>query len=113
MRDTFWSKIISELNKIKTNSRFIVWVHNSHIYNAYKTNNSKLNIGMLLHQLYKPLLIGMMTNTKTVSASRNWNGKRHTLVVRPTIKYSYEHLFHKIALKRKLPKFIYNVIQNK
>nr|WP_233130354.1 erythromycin esterase family protein [Synechococcus sp. 1G10] len=80
-------------------SRGVVWAHNSHIGDASATEMSRrgeFNIGQLCRQQFGTAAysIGFGTHEGTVAAATDWDGPMLTKSVRPSLEQSYERLFH-------------------
>ena len=88
-----------------TESKAIVWAHNSHIGDARSTSmgwsRGELNIGQLCKETFgkQALSIGCGTNTGTVAAAHRWNGDMVVMRVRPGLNNSYEQLMHAAQVK--------------
>ncbi|WP_201587893.1 erythromycin esterase family protein [Psychrobacter jeotgali] len=83
-------------------SKAVVWAHNSHIGDARATQMSKrgeLNIGQLARQEYgdKAYNIGFGTDHGTVAAASEWGGPMEIKPVQPSHVDSYERIFHEVA----------------
>jgi erythromycin esterase-like protein len=79
--------------------RAVVWAHNSHLGDARATGLAaagELNLGQLVRQQYADAacLIGMTTHTGEVTAARSWDSPAELRLVQPSLRGSYEHLFH-------------------
>ncbi|KAL7930280.1 erythromycin esterase domain-containing protein [Trichoderma chlorosporum] len=83
-----------------SNSKAIVWAHNSHIGDARSTSmgwsRHELNIGQLTKEKFgnEALSIGCGTHSGTVAAAHRWDGDMHVMQVRPSLSNSYENLMH-------------------
>jgi protein-L-isoaspartate(D-aspartate) O-methyltransferase len=80
-------------------SKGIVWAHNSHVGDASATEMSKRgehNIGQLCKQRFGrgAYSIGFGTDSGTVAAATDWDGPMQIKTVRPAIDNSYERLCH-------------------
>ncbi len=80
-------------------SRGIVWAHNSHVGDSAATEMSarnEYNIGHLCRQEYgnASYSIGFGTNSGTVAAASNWDEPMQVINVRPALAGSYERLCH-------------------
>ncbi|MGA1191921.1 MAG: protein-L-isoaspartate(D-aspartate) O-methyltransferase [Bdellovibrionota bacterium] len=81
-------------------SRAVVWAHNSHIGDASATEMSRrgeLNIGQLCreHFLEEAYNIGFGLNGGVVAAASRWGGTMERKRVRPALEHSYEGLCHR------------------
>ena len=77
----------------------VVWAHNSHLGDARATALSaggELNLGQLTRDRYgaEVVSIGMTTHRGTVTAARGWDEPCELREVRPSLRGSYERLFH-------------------
>jgi len=80
-------------------SKGIVWAHNSHVGNASATEMSlrgEHNIGQLCKEQFgaSAYSIGFGTNSGSVAAATDWEGKMLIKSVRPALEDSYERLCH-------------------
>ena len=85
-----------------SDSKIVVWEHNSHVGNAAATDMSKrgeLNVGQLARETFGELAysIGFGTHTGTVAAASHWGGPLELKEVRPSHPDSYERLCHTVA----------------
>src|SRR5207237_7470714 len=87
-------------------SKAVVWAHNSHIGDARFTEmgaaREELNIGQLCRERFgaEAALIGMGTHTGTVMAASNWEEPGQIKTVRPSRPDSFEALFHETGAPR-------------
>jgi protein-L-isoaspartate(D-aspartate) O-methyltransferase len=86
-------------------SKAIVWAHNSHVGDAAATEMSsrgEFNIGHLCRKEFGDAVysIGFGTNSGTVAATSDWDGPLEIKTVRPAIPESYEWLCHASGLPR-------------
>ena len=82
-----------------TDSKAIVWAHNSHVGDAAATemaSRGEHNIGHLCRQEFggSAYLIGFGTNSGTVAAASDWDGPMEIKNVQPALPKSYERLCH-------------------
>ena len=82
-----------------SNSKAVVWAHNSHIGNAAATEMSErgeYNLGELTRRRWGDgcSLIGFGTDHGTVAAASDWDGNMEIKEVRPSHPQSHEHMFH-------------------
>jgi erythromycin esterase-like protein len=80
-------------------ARAVVWAHNSHLGDARATSMSsqgELNLGQLARDRFGSRCrnIGFTTHTGTVTAASGWDGPAQHMRVRPSMRDSYERLFH-------------------
>jgi len=83
-------------------SKAVVWEHNSHIGDARATQMSargELNIGQLAREEYgdKAYNIGFGTDHGTVAAASEWGGPMEIKQVQPSRIDSYERVCHEVA----------------
>lgn len=83
-------------------SKAVIWEHNSHIGDARATQMSargEFNIGQLCRQKYgdAAYLIGFGTDHGTVAAASEWGGPMEVKVVQPAHIDSYERVCHEVA----------------
>ena len=86
-------------------ARAVVWAHNSHLGDARATQMGdwgELNLGQLTRERYgdRAFLVGFTTHTGTVTAAREWDEPAERRRVTPSIRGSYEHLFHETGFER-------------
>ncbi len=89
----------SLLSYFGSDSKAIIWAHNSHIGNALATemySRGEINIGHLCKEHFgdKSYNIGFGTHTGTVAAANNWGGKMEVMHVNNSLVNSYENLCH-------------------
>jgi protein-L-isoaspartate(D-aspartate) O-methyltransferase len=82
-----------------SDSKAVVWAHNSHIGDASATEMSargEFNIGQLCREAFakRSYHIGFGTNDGTVAAASDWGGPMEIKQVRPAHAQSVERLFH-------------------
>jgi erythromycin esterase-like protein len=80
-------------------ARAVVWAHNSHLGDARATSmasQGELNLGELARDKFGTRCrnIGFTTHTGTVTAASGWDGPAQHMRVRPSMRDSYERLFH-------------------
>jgi erythromycin esterase-like protein len=83
----------------------VVWAHNSHLGDARATEMShygEVNVGQLMRERFgnETVLIGFSTHHGTVTAASDWGAPTERKNVRPTLRGSYEELFHETGLPR-------------
>ncbi|PDT74995.1 protein-L-isoaspartate(D-aspartate) O-methyltransferase [Bradyrhizobium sp. C9] len=88
-----------------TDSKAVVWAHNSHIGNAGATEmaaRGEYNLGQLCRKEFgdAAYLIGFGTHSGTVAAASEWNGPMEVKTMRPSLPQSYERLCHGTGLAR-------------
>lgn len=82
-----------------SDSKAVVWAHNSHVGNAGATEmaaRGEYNIGQLCRKEFgeTAYLIGFGTHSGTVAAASEWDGPMEIKSVRPSLADSYEQLCH-------------------
>ena len=87
----------------ESNSRIVVWAHNSHLGDARATEmgrRGELNLGQLVRQAYPAdaVLVGFSTYRGHVTAASDWDDPAEHKRVRPALPGSYEALFHETGL---------------
>ena len=88
-----------------SNSKAIVWAHNSHVGDAGATcmglKRKETNIGQLCKKVYgqHALSIGCGTYTGTVAAATRWGADMQVMRINPAIPGSFEHLMHSTGIK--------------
>jgi erythromycin esterase-like protein len=89
-----------------SDSKAVVWAHNSHIGDARYTEmgvaREELNIGQLCRERFgeAAALVGMGTHTGTVMAASNWDEPAEVKQVRPSRSDSFEALCHGVGRER-------------
>jgi erythromycin esterase-like protein len=107
LRDTHMFDTLNMILDAKgSNSKAIVWAHNSHIGNAAFTdmgqNRNEINIGQLTKEKFgeKARLIGFGTHSGTVAAADDWDEPLQIKRVRPSLPDSYERMSHDSGVER-------------
>src|SRR5487761_2370971 len=82
-----------------SDSKAVVWAHNSHVGNAGATEmaaRGEYNIGQLCRKEFgeSAYLVGFGTHSGTVAAASEWDGPMEIKSVRPSLPHSYEQLCH-------------------
>jgi len=113
IRDEHMVEAINEvINYYGTNSKIIVWEHNTHIGDARATtmqDDGMLNVGQLLREQYKHdqvYAVGFGTYQGTVIAAEEWGVPYKVINVPPARQHSWEALLHQTGAFDKL--FIFN-----
>jgi protein-L-isoaspartate(D-aspartate) O-methyltransferase len=80
-------------------SKVVVWAHNSHVGNASATEmgmHGEINIGQLVRERFgeRSYSIGFGTDRGTVAAAANWDAPMRVMQVRPSHPDSYERICH-------------------
>jgi protein-L-isoaspartate(D-aspartate) O-methyltransferase len=100
LRDSHMFETLQDLLQFHgTDSRCIVWAHNSHVGDSAATEmaaRDEYNIGHLCRTAFGTACysIGFGTNSGTVAAASNWDEPMQIKTVRPSLSGSYERLFH-------------------
>lgn len=107
LRDTHMFETLMQLLALHgSQSKGVVWAHNSHIGNAAATSmgteRHQINLGQLCRNELgmQCALIGLDTYMGTVTAASGWDGPTETKAVRPARANSYAHLAHDAGLPR-------------
>jgi len=107
LRDTHMFETLCQLLDAKgSDSKAVVWAHNSHIGNAAYTDmgrrRGELNIGQLAKERFgeQARLIGLGTHSGTVAAADDWDEPMRIKPVRPSLPDSYERLAHASGVER-------------
>src|SRR6266496_4054158 len=107
LRDTHMFETLGHLLEAHgSQSKAVVWAHNSHIGDARYTEmgivREELNIGQLCRQKFgeQAALIGFGTHSGTVAAASDWGGDMEIKRVRPSHRDSYERACHEIHVPR-------------
>jgi protein-L-isoaspartate(D-aspartate) O-methyltransferase len=107
LRDTHMFETLCQLLEAKgSDSKAVVWAHNSHIGNAAFTEmgqvREELNIGQLVKERFGEAarLIGFGTHAGTVAAATDWDEPMEVKTVRPSLPESYERLCHDCGVAR-------------
>lgn len=99
-RDTHMFQTLERLlDRHGSDSKAVVWEHNSHLGDAAATQFGKhgqINVGHLCRQEFGEAVyaIGQGTDHGTVAAASHWEGAMEIKRVRPANPESYEHLMH-------------------
>ena len=88
-----------------SDSKAVVWAHNSHVGNAGATEmaaRGEYNLGQLCRREFGEgaYLVGFGTHSGTVAAASEWDGPMEIKTVRPALPNSYEQLCHATGLAR-------------
>ena len=89
-------------NNKDSNSKAIVWAHNTHIGDARATDMSKdnmINLGQLVRERKNKkntVLIGFGTYKGSVIAARKWGEKMEQMEVPPAIDGSWDNILHNL-----------------
>jgi erythromycin esterase-like protein/predicted phosphoribosyltransferase len=104
MADTL-GDLLRFLDQSGSQSRVIVWAHNSHLGDARATEmgeHGELNVGQLVRERFgtDAVLVGFTTYTGTVTAASDWDEPAQRKTVRPGLAGSYERLLHDTGIPR-------------
>jgi erythromycin esterase len=104
IRDEHMVATIERLLKYHgTNSKIIVWEHNTHIGDARATDMASegmVNVGQLLKEQYQTegvISVGFGSYVGSVIAGRNWGDAMRKIEVPKAEEGSWEYLFHKAS----------------
>src|SRR4051812_1506891 len=107
LRDTHMFETLNMILDAKgSQSKAIVWAHNSHIGNAAFTDmgraRDELNLGQLAKEKFagKARLIGFGTHSGTVAAADDWDEPMKVKRVNPSLPESHERKSHETELPR-------------
>ncbi|MBZ9861876.1 protein-L-isoaspartate(D-aspartate) O-methyltransferase [Mesorhizobium sp. CA12] len=107
LRDTHMFETLEHLLEARgSESKAVVWAHNSHIGDARFTEmgtiRQELNIGQLCRERFgdQVTLIGFGTHSGTVAAASDWDDPMQVMRVRPSHADSYERLCHDSGVSR-------------
>jgi len=95
--------LIEHLDRQSSNTKVVVWEHNSHVGDARATAmgfRGELNVGQLARQRYggDAALIGFTTFDGWVTAASDWGAPAERKRVRPARPGSHEALLHAVDL---------------
>jgi erythromycin esterase-like protein len=108
IRDTHMMDTLERLisfhndNNKDTNSKAIIWAHNTHIGDARATDMSKdnmINLGQLVRERKNSnntVLVGFGTYKGSVIAARKWGEKMEQMEVPPAIDGSWDNILHNL-----------------
>ena len=90
-------------------AKLVVWAHNAHLGDARATEmgeHGELSLGQLvrLRRGADAVLVGLTTDTGTVTAATAWDGPARRRRLRPALEGSYEALFREVPHPRFLLK---------
>lgn len=82
-----------------SDTRAVIWAHNSHVGNAAATEmatHGEINLGQLVRERFgnQAYLIGFGTDQGTVAAASNWDAPMEVKEIRPSHEDSYERILH-------------------
>jgi erythromycin esterase-like protein len=98
-------ELVAHLERTSGATRVAVWAHNSHLGDARATQlgrRGELNVGQLVRERYgrDAFLVGLTTNSGTVTAASDWGGPAERKRVRPALSGSWERQFHESGISR-------------
>ncbi|MBM6594442.1 protein-L-isoaspartate(D-aspartate) O-methyltransferase [Microvirga pudoricolor] len=112
LRDTHMFETLCQVLAARgSESKAVVWAHNSHVGDARYTEmgilRDELSIGQLCREHFgqDAALIGFGTHSGTVAAASDWEGEMEVKDVRPSRRDSYERLCHDTGIPRFLLDF--------
>jgi protein-L-isoaspartate(D-aspartate) O-methyltransferase len=103
LRDTHMFETLNTLLDCHgSDSKAIIWAHNSHVGDAAATEMSirgEFNLGELCRRKFgnRAYLIGFGTNSGTVAAASDWDGPMEVKSLRPAVAKSYERQCHAVS----------------
>jgi protein-L-isoaspartate(D-aspartate) O-methyltransferase len=106
LRDTHMFETLKTLLDFHgSESRGIIWAHNSHVGDAAATemaSRGEYNIGQLCREEFgrNVYSIGFGTNSGTVAAASEWDGPMEIKTILPAVRGSYERLCHETDVAR-------------
>jgi protein-L-isoaspartate(D-aspartate) O-methyltransferase len=104
LRDTYMFETLQTLiEHHQPDNKAIIWAHNSHVGDAVATEMSargEINIGHLCRRNFGDSVytIGFGTDNGKVAAASDWDGPMEFKSIVPSMRNSYERLFHKTTL---------------
>ena len=103
LRDQHMAESLEALaTHVGSNSKWVVWAHNSHLGDARATGmaaEGELNLGQLVRERHgkQAVLVGFTTHSGTVTAATNWDAPAMQRRVRPSLPESHERQLHLAA----------------
>ena len=107
LRDRHMAETLGELTAFlgrdQTDTRVVVWAHNSHLGDARATemgtSHGELNLGQLVRERARSdsVSIGFSTYAGTVTAASDWGEAAERKRVRPGLPGSWEELLHEVV----------------
>jgi protein-L-isoaspartate(D-aspartate) O-methyltransferase len=112
LRDTHMFETLEQVLEARgPDSKAVVWAHNSHVGDARHTdmasNRGEVSIGQLCRERFgeEAVLIGFGTHEGEVAAATDWDREMEVKTIRPSLRDSYEELFHRSGRERFLLDF--------
>lgn len=106
-RATWMHELVTRVaDRIGTDSKGIVWAHNTHVGDATATDmasTGQVNIGQLMRSSYSKdqvFIIGFASHSGTVVAGANWGEPFQVMEMIPAQRNSYESILHETGLKK-------------
>ena len=112
--------LLPKINNNEEPVKIVIWAHNSHLGDSTATNrgglefnrNESWNLGQMIRSMYgreKTKLYGFYTYDGTVTAADNWGDPCKKYQLTPSLPYSYEWFFHKVAQQMSINSFHLNM----
>jgi len=117
-RDQHMITTLMRLNTKFTDSKFIIWAHNSHIGDSTATSNGGLdfsqndtwNLGQMSRAMFPNVyIIGFGTYLGTVTAASQWGVKEQEYILNKPIEDSIEDIIYKLTTHKNLKNSIINL----
>lgn len=109
VRDTHMAETLSALTQFHgTNSKAIVWEHNTHVGDARYTDmhkNGLVNVGQLVREKYRNdgvYIVGFSSHAGSVIAGRRWEAPMERMTVPPAMNGSVEEILHRESPENKM-----------
>ena len=104
LRDRHMAETLDRvLGRLGSESKIVVWAHNSHLGDARATEmgrQGELNLGQLVREQYQGTVfsLGFTTYSGEVTAASDWDEPAQRKIVRRGLPNSFESLFHETGL---------------
>jgi erythromycin esterase-like protein len=104
LRDRHMAETLDRVMRhLGSESKIVVWAHNSHLGDARATEmgrHNELNLGQLVRERYQGTVfsVGCTTYSGEVTAASNWDEPAQRKIVRRGLPNSFEALFHETGL---------------
>lgn len=108
LRDTHMADTVDALTahfgvRDPSDSKVVVWAHNSHVGDARATElggQGELNLGQLVRERHpgQTFTLGFTTYEGEVTAASSWDAEARRMRVRPALRLSHEGLFHGLGV---------------